>query len=160
MRQREEILFKGAGVNLFEASVQKRFRFLYKTLPHASCSTGPRRDLRQLTPARQACQIKQRETAGRPRLATQQADQALMVRRRSHLIIVFTATSLLTLRHRTQTHAHTRDIRCHVNTLETVFGISEGDPTVLECTLFEVLHHRHVVSQATHTDQNNQCRRP
>ena len=25
-----EILFKGAGVNLFEASVQKRFRFLYR----------------------------------------------------------------------------------------------------------------------------------
>ena len=71
----------------------------YKTLLHASCSTGPRRDLRQLTPARQACQIKQRETAGRPRLATQQADQPSMVRRRSHLVIVFTATSLLTLRH-------------------------------------------------------------
>ena len=25
-----EILFKGAGVNLFDASVQKRFRFLYR----------------------------------------------------------------------------------------------------------------------------------
>ena len=25
-----EIFFKGAGVNLFEASVQKRFRFLYR----------------------------------------------------------------------------------------------------------------------------------
>ena len=26
----KEILFKGAGVNLFEASVRKRFRFLYR----------------------------------------------------------------------------------------------------------------------------------
>ena len=78
----------------------------YKTLPHASCSTGPRRNLRQLTPALQACQTKQRENAGRPRLTTEQADQPSMVRRRSHLVIVFTATSLLTLRHRTQTHAH------------------------------------------------------
>ena len=43
----------------------------YKTLLHASCSTGPSRDLRQLTPVRQACQTKQRETAGRPRLTTQ-----------------------------------------------------------------------------------------
>ncbi len=43
---------------------------------------------------------------------TTQADDAtsrptVMVRRQSHLVIVFTATSLLTLRHRTQTHAHT-----------------------------------------------------
>ena len=44
---------------------------------------------------------------GRPRRTTQQADQPLMMRQRSHVVIVFTVTSLLTLRHRTQTHAHT-----------------------------------------------------
>ena len=53
----------------------------YKTLPHASCSTGPRRNLRQLPPARQACQTKQRENAERPRLTTKQVDEPLMVRR-------------------------------------------------------------------------------